>query len=136
LRNPQSTRPWQHVLEPISGYLTLAAKLRDEPGKHAGSWNFGPPSSEVRTVQEVANSMIKHLGRGRIEIVGSQQQHHEARLLQLNCDKAHQLLGWQPRWQVDETLAATAQWYKFVLEGGQAAAITRTQLQDYFKGSL
>jgi len=132
LRNPQATRPWQHVLEPLSGYLLLAAQLRNQPAAYAGSWNFGPSTSEVRTVREVASSIIQHLGCGHIEIAESQQQHHEARLLQLNCDKAHQLLGWRPRWHVDKTLAATAQWYKTILEGGDAESITRTQLQDYF----
>ena len=132
LRNPQSTRPWQHVLEPLSGYLLLAAQLRQHPKEYAGSWNFGPSTSEVRTVQEVASSIIKHLGRGCIEIIENQQHQHEARLLQLNCDKAHQILGWSPRWDVDKTLFATVQWYKTIMEGGDAETITRTQLQDYF----
>jgi len=132
LRNPKATRPWQHVLEPIAGYLLLGARLRDAPGKHAGSWNFGPETSEVRTVHEVAGTIIDHLGRGHIEIDNSQKHHHEAQLLQLNCDKSHQLLGWKPRWSADETLAATAQWYKTVLDGGDAETITRAQLQAYF----
>lgn len=132
LRNPQSTRPWQHVLEPISGYLLLAARLHEEPGKYAGSWNFGPTTDEVRTVHEVACAILKHLGRGRVELAGSQQNHHEARLLQLNCDKAHQLLGWYPRWHVDKTLAATAEWYKAILDGADAGCITRAQLREYF----
>ena len=132
LRNPTATRPWQHVLEPISGYLLLAAQLHNQPAEYAGSWNFGPSTSEVRTVQEVASSIIRHLARGRIENADSQQHHHEARLLQLNCDKAHQLLGWHPRWHVDKTLAATALWYKTILEGGDAETITRAQLLDYF----
>lgn len=130
LRNPQATRPWQHVLEPLSGYLLLAARLRTEPEKSAGSWNFGPSTSEVRTVMQVASSIIQHFGRGRIEVTESQR--HEARLLQLNCDKARQLLGWQPRWHMEKTLAATALWYKTVLTGGDAETITRSQLKDYF----
>lgn len=132
LRNPQATRPWQHVLEPLSGYLLLSAQLRNQPERYGGSWNFGPSTCEVRTVLEVANSITQHLGRGHVEIVGSQQHHHEARLLQLNCDKAHQLLGWHPRWHVDKTLAATALWYKTIMDGRDAEAITRAQLHDYF----
>lgn len=132
LRNPQATRPWQHVLEPISGYVRLAARLHDQPAEYAGSWNFGPSISEARTVQDVAGSIIRHLGRGSIARDDSRQHHHEAQLLQLNCDKAHQLLGWHPRWHVDKTLAATALWYKTILEGGDAEAITRAQLQEYF----
>lgn len=133
LRNPTATRPWQHVLEPLSGYLVLGAKLRSEPTKFAGGWNFGPPSSEVRTVHEVANKIIAHLGRGKVEITGSQNQVHEAQLLQLSCDKAHQYLNWHPRWNVDKTLEATALWYKkAIFEKGNVENITRAQLQDYF----
>lgn len=132
LRNPQATRPWQHVLEPISGYLLLAERLYWQPEEFIGSWNFGPATNEARTVQEVASSIIQHFGRGCIEIVDLNQPHHEARLLQLNCDKAHQLLGWKPRWCVDKALAATALWYKTIMEGGNAESITRAQLQDYF----
>jgi CDP-glucose 4,6-dehydratase len=132
LRNPMATRPWQHVLEPISGYLLLAAQLRNRSTEYAGSWNFGPSAAEVRTVYEVASALSQHLGRGRIETQDSQPPHHEARLLQLSCDKAHQFLGWYPRWNVDKALAATAQWYKTILEGGDAETITRAQLLDYF----
>ncbi len=132
LRNPQATRPWQHVLEPLSGYLLLAARLRSRPEEYAGSWNFGPSTSEVRTVHEVANAIIGHIGRGSVVVADSPQRQHEARLLQLNCDKARQLLDWRPRWQVDKTLGVTALWYKSVLEGGDAQAMTRAQLRDYF----
>lgn len=132
LRNPGATRPWQHVLEPIAGYLLLGMKLYEEPKKWTGSWNFGPSIHEVRTVQNVAEVIIGHLGKGRIEIVESQMQLHEARLLQLNCDKAHQLLGWYPRWDAAQTLEATAVWYKTVMNGGNAKHITLSQIQAFF----
>ena len=83
-------------------------------------------------MHEVATSIIQTLGSGSVEIMGSQDQHHEARLLQLNCDKAYQDLGWQPRWGVEKTLAATAEWYKTFMTGGSVEHITRTQLQDFF----
>jgi CDP-glucose 4,6-dehydratase len=132
LRNPSATRPWQHVLEPLSGYIMLASKLYEQPERYGGSWNFGPSTSEVRTVHEVAKSIIQTLGSGSIEITGSQDHHHEARLLQLNCDKAHQDLGWQPRWGVEKTFDATAEWYKAIMAGDNVEDITRTQLQDFF----
>lgn len=132
LRNPNATRPWQHVLEPLSGYLLLGARLYANPKQFEGSWNFGPSTAEVRTVHDVARSIIAHLGKGRIELDTLQVHHHEANLLQLNCDKAHQLLNWQPRWDVDKTLAATAEWYKVILNGGNAEGITLRQLKDYF----
>jgi len=132
LRNPGATRPWQHVLEPLAGYLLLSARLYEDPKRWNGSWNFGPSTQEVRTVLDVAEIIIKRMGRGRIEIVKSPALLHEARLLQLNCDKAQQLLGWYPRWNSGQTLEATAVWYKTVLNGGNAEEITRTQLHEFF----
>lgn len=132
LRNPNATRPWQHVLEPLSGYLLLAARLREAPTTYSGAWNFGPSSNQVRTVLNVAQHMVAHFGRGSVEVEKTGTQQHEANLLQLNCDKAHQLLGWQPRWHVDQTLTATAEWYKTVMGGVDAATITRQQLRAYF----
>lgn len=132
LRNPNATRPWQHVLEPLSGYLLLATRLREAPSTYSGAWNFGPPSGQVRTVLNVAQHMVAHFGRGSVGIEKNNTQQHEANLLQLNCDKAHQLLGWQPRWHVDQTLTATAEWYKAVMDGADVATITRQQLREYF----
>ena len=80
--------------------------------------------------------MVQHLGKGKVIITGSAEQHHEAMLLQLNCDKAHQILGWHPRWHVEETLNATAEWYKSIIEGGDAEIITRKQLHQYFNELL
>lgn len=132
LRNPRATRPWQHVLEPLAGYLLLAARLYEEPKKWGGSWNFGPSTEQVRTVKNVAEIIVGHIGKGRVEVVESMMKVHEARLLQLNCDKANQLLGWYPRWDVEKTLEATALWYKTVMYGGDAEAITRAQIKEFF----
>lgn len=132
LRNPNATRPWQHVLEPLAGYLLLAARLREQPVTYSGAWNFGPPSSEVCTVLEVAERIVSRFGRGSIVIEAGEARAHEANLLQLNCDKASQLLGWRPRWNVEQTLAATADWYKAVMDGAETAAVTQQQLRDYF----
>lgn len=132
LRNPHATRPWQHVLEPLSGYVLLAACLHEDPKTYGGAWNFGPPSTEVRTVQEVASIIIEHFGRGRVEVAKSTAREHEAQVLQLNCDKARQYLGWRPRWSVDESLAATAQWYKAVMDGVAAEKVTGSQIREYF----
>jgi len=136
LRNPLSTRPWQHVLEPISGYLLLAAALRANPAAYAGSWNFGPPMMGTHTVESVANAIISHFGRGRVEVAAGSIQPPEANLLQLNCDKAHQLLGWRANWGFDETVAATAHWYREIGKGADPTETTRAQFKDYFKDSL
>ena len=132
LRNPEATRPWQHVLEPLCGYLVLASKLYDQPKQFDGSWNFGPSTSKVRTVHDVAKCIIQTLGRGSIEIGESRNEQHEANLLQLNCDKARQKLGWQPRWGVEKTFSATAEWYKAYMAGGNMEDISRAQLQEFF----
>lgn len=132
LRNPESTRPWQHVLEPLSGYLLLGASLYTAPQRFVGSWNFGPATDEVRNVRQVAEAVVRTLGRGEIRVDRPRQAHHEANLLQLNCDKARQLLRWSPRWGVDKALSATAEWYRVFLDDGDIPAMTRRQLHDYF----
>lgn len=132
LRNPKATRPWQHVLEPLSGYLLLAYNLYKEPKKYSGSWNFGPSGSEVKTVEEISKIMIQHFGEGTIELENAGDT-HEAQLLHLNCDKAHQVLNWHPRWNSDETLETTAEWYKWIHDERDAEVITRKQIQNYFK---
>lgn len=132
LRNPEATRPWQHVLEPISGYLSLALNLYKNPKYWGGAWNFGPASDKVRTVRDVAETIIRHFGKGSIELLDNQTKHHEARLLQLNCEKAQNLLGWYPRWCADKSLEATAVWYKSVHEGGSPEDITWSQIQSFF----
>jgi CDP-glucose 4,6-dehydratase len=135
IRNPNATRPWQHVLEPLSGYILLAAKIYEQPNKYSGSWNFGPSSSDVRTVAEVANEMVTYLESGSVEVTNS-NKNHEANLLQLNCDKAHQLLSWQPRWSFKETMFFTADWYKKYIDGYETIEITKNQIKTYFKELL
>jgi CDP-glucose 4,6-dehydratase len=132
LRNPGATRPWQHVLEPLSGYLQLGANLFEEPARWGGAWNFGPASHEVRTVKDVAEHMVERIGKGEIRVEQQPGQLHEARLLQLNCDKANQLLGWKPRWDAEKALNATADWYARTMVGEDVVGVTQGQLRDYF----
>jgi len=133
LRNPTATRPWQHVLEPINGYLILGVKLYENPEMYSGSWNFGPSTSEVKTVEEVANDIISYIGKGSVQIENLKGVQHEAKLLQLNCDKAKQILGWSPRWGAEKTISSTAQWYKVFLEGGDVESLTKKQIYDFFQ---
>jgi CDP-glucose 4,6-dehydratase len=132
LRNPKATRPWQHVLEPIAGYLLLAAKLYNHPSTYNGAWNLGPSVKDVRTVYDVAQVITSLLGRGTIEVAQTDCNVHEAHFLQLNCDKAHQSLGWSPRWNADKTLEATALWYKAFLDGANPRSVTISQIRDFF----
>ena len=132
IRNPHSTRPWQHVLEPIGGYLKLASKLYSKPKEFNGSWNFGPSPREVKNVFEVATFLFDRIGSGSIEVENSAKHPHEAGLLQLNCEKANQLLGWYPRWDVKTTLENTADWYKSFLKNDDIKEITKSQTYKYF----
>lgn len=132
LRSPNATRPWQHVLEPLSGYLLVASKLYAEPKKFTGSWNFGPSASHVLTVYDVAKYMTDVFSKGSIEVTGSNPYQHEANLLQLNCDKAHQLLNWKPTWSPMKTLQMTADWYKLTSEGSNPYNITDMQIKEFF----
>ena len=132
LRNPTATRPWQHVLEPIAGYLLLASQLFNHSSTYNGAWNFGPSMREVRTVYDVAHVITSHLGKGTIEVDSTNRSVHEAHLLQLNCDQAHQRLGWYPRWNADKTLEATALWYKAFLDNADPRTLTISQIHDFF----
>lgn len=138
LRNPQSTRPWQHVLEPLSGYLQLAVSLYAAPKKWGGAWNFGPKPDEVRTVMEVAESVINHFGSGSIVLAQSATNAvYEANLLQLNCDKANQLLFWCPRWGVEKAIEMTSSWYKkTIVYGLSPEVVTLEQIREYFGENL
>ena len=132
LRNPTATRPWQHVLEPLSGYLKLAMHLFESPSLFTGSWNFGPSSVQPRTVLEVAKCIFDTIGQGEIVVSDEIEHQHEAQLLQLNCDKANQILMWHPRWDVNSTLQQTADWYQAVLSGGNVKDVTMSQIKQYF----
>lgn len=132
LRNAMATRPWQHVLEPLSGYLLVSSHLYDSANFAKGAWNFGPSTTDVLKVSEVAQRILDFLGRGSVEIGLSDNKQHEANLLQLNCDKAHQILEWRPRWDVNQTLIKTAEWYKAWIDGEEMEAVTRGQIYEYF----
>ncbi len=136
LRNPVSTRPWQHVLEPLHGYLTLASRLYEAPDEFAGSWNFGPRVESVRTVRDLAENIITNWGAGELQIQILENAPHEAGLLQLNCDKAHQLLGWQPCWNFQRSVAETVRWYKEIAAGAQAVEISTGQIRNYMEARV
>lgn len=133
LRNPNSTRPWQHVLEPLSGYLLTAVNLLDQPGNFSGAWNFGPDTKSIRTVGDLAQMIATEWGSGCIEIAPQINAPHEARLLHLNCDKAHQLMRWHPKWGVERAIAETVSWYRDVHEGGNVLDISCKQISAYME---
>ena len=137
IRSPRATRPWQHVLEPLSGYLKLGSRLLESGHAYNGSWNFGPHVGDVRTVLDVANAIAGQFENGSVIVDEPRDKPHEAHLLQLNSDKARQLLQWDTRWNFEQTLAATSGWYRDVLVHGRPAEeISRTQISAYYGGQI
>ncbi len=121
LRNPQSLRPWQHVLEPLSGYLRLGALLAGEGGERfAQAWNFGPLPTDVRSVGQLADAMLAHWGRPGWADTRDPSALHEAGILRLAIDKAVAQLGWRPVWDFAETVGRTSHWYRSVLNQNAA----------------
>jgi len=135
VRNKVSTRPWQHVLEPLSGYLTLGAALdaRQDFEAVASGFNFGPNSNAGRTVKEVVEELLKHTD-GKWVDKSDPQAVHEAGLLNLNIRKAEMLLGWRPTWNFAETIANVAEWYVGVANGQDPLKLTQGQISRFVKG--
>jgi CDP-glucose 4,6-dehydratase len=119
IRSPNAVRPWQHVLEPLSGYLQLGAALWQDPQKYSGAWNFGPENGSHLGVAEMAERLIKYWGDGSWNDLSDPNALHEANLLKLNCDKAHAGLNWHSVLTIDECLQMTADWYKGFYSGPQ-----------------
>jgi CDP-glucose 4,6-dehydratase len=117
IRSPHAVRPWQHVLEPLGGYLQLGAALWQDPQKYSGAWNFGPDDGSHLTVAEMADRLIKYWGVGSWNDLSDPKALHEANLLKLNCDKAHAGLNWHSVLTIDECLQMTAEWYKIFYAG-------------------
>ncbi|MBE0593897.1 MAG: CDP-glucose 4,6-dehydratase [Gemmatimonadales bacterium] len=135
VRNPASTRPWQHVLEPLSGYLLLAARMLagrpEEVAGFADAWNFGPAMADVWPVRRLADEVIRHWGAGSWNDVSNPHEPHEARLLALNCDKAHQALAWRPTWDATRAVAETITWHKARLAGEAMREVTLAQIRRF-----
>ena len=113
VRNPQAIRPWQHVLEPLGGYLTLAARLLEDDGaRFCGGWNFGPEPQEVATVQELVEGIVAAWGDGAWKEWPSPDEPLEAQVLRLANDAAVSQLGWRPRWSLNEAVDRTVRWFR------------------------
>ena len=133
IRNPRSIRPWQHVLEPLSGYLLTAANLLNNPKQFSGAWNFGPDSKSLHTVGDLGKMVVASWGSGQIEIAQQSNAPHEACLLHLHCDKAHQLLNWHPKWNAERAISETVNWYREIHAGGDGLEISSRQIQSYME---
>ncbi len=132
VRSKVSTRPWQHVLEPLSGYLTLGAALdrRERFAQVAGGFNFGPIPSANRTVKDVVEELLKHVKGGWID-KSDPNAVHEAGLLNLDIRKAAKVLGWRPTWNFEKTLAKVAEWYVGVMDGKKPIDLTQRQIAEF-----
>lgn len=129
IRNPKATRPWQHILEPLSGYLTLAWKLLEGEKEFASGWNFGPETKNNKPVSEVAKGSMKYWKDIKLTESNNPDDVHEANLLMLDCSKAIKFLKWKPIWDFSETLKKTIEWYKaFYLTN---TIITEDDLNSY-----
>ncbi|NLB67982.1 MAG: CDP-glucose 4,6-dehydratase [Bacteroidales bacterium] len=112
IRSPKAVRPWEHVLEPLSGYLLLAKKMWEKPKEYCEGWNFGPEMDAVLNVWDIATAMIESFGYGDLKDVSNPNALHEAAILMLDITKAKNRLGWRPRLDAKQTIALTADWYK------------------------
>jgi len=130
IRNPNATRPWQHVLEPLSGYLAIGQKLLEEKVEFGEAWNFGPSDEGSITVEEVVNHVKKHWDTIDYEINRDPHQLHEANLLKLDCSKAHIRLKWKDVWDSKITFEKTVKWYKAYYKNDKIF-LTKQDLESY-----
>lgn len=131
IRNPHAIRPWQHVLEPLSGYLTLAEHLYRDGPAFAEGWNFGPSESDARPVEWIVNHLTQLWGEGASWLRDPEIHLHEATYLKLDCSKARSRLQWQPRWNVGEALVQIVNWHKAYNCGADMRQFTLEQIETY-----
>lgn len=112
IRSPRSIRPWEHVLEPLSGYLLLGQKMMENPINYCEGWNFGPNLDAIVNVWEVAEKIVKNYGKGNLKDISDPNALHEAKLLLLDITKSRFELGWKPTLTIDESIELTVEWYK------------------------
>ncbi|MFL9484988.1 CDP-glucose 4,6-dehydratase [Chitinophagaceae bacterium LWZ2-11] len=134
VRNPSSVRPWQHVIEPVTGYLLLGEKLDQQPQRFGQAYNFGPYSDDTLTVEEMVNIAIEKWGEGKYEVVANSKQPHEAGLLKLDISKAEAEIGWAPKLKAKDAVSMTVDWYKsFFANRNIINVITEDQIMSFLK---
>lgn len=132
IRSPYAIRPWQHVLEPLNGYLTLAAKLYKEGPKYDGGWNFGPDDRDAKNVEWITKTICELWGDKVFYEVDTNPQPHEANYLKLDCSKAKAELGWEPRWDINKSLESIVKWNKAYLSKADMRELTVNQIVEYY----
>ncbi len=131
LRNPAAVRPWQHVLEPLAGYMLLAERLFEDGQRWAQAWNFGPHDTDARPVSWIARQLIQSLGSSSECRSDDSNQPHEAQALKLDCSKARQELGWSPVWTLGECLADIASWHTAFVRGDDVRATSVKSIEKF-----
>lgn len=131
IRSPSAIRPWQHVLEPLAGYLQLAKKLYEEGQVWAEAWNFGPDESDAKPVEWIVGRMCELWPGNKGYEIDSRPQPHEARYLKLDCSKARQVLGWRPRWDLDRALREIISWASAHKTGADMREVSLRQIRAY-----
>ncbi|OHX20824.1 CDP-glucose 4,6-dehydratase [Chromobacterium sphagni] len=132
IRNPEAIRPWQHVLEPLAGYLLLAEKLHQQGQDFASGWNFGPYERDARPVEWIAAQLTRQWGQGSgYQVQRDANSAHEAHYLRLDCAKARQGLGWQPRWSLRDTLQRICDWHRQHLADADMRSVCLQQIHAY-----
>ncbi|MDR3654045.1 MAG: CDP-glucose 4,6-dehydratase [Paludibacter sp.] len=132
IRSPYAIRPWQHVLEPLSGYLLLSKMLYISGPKFASSWNFGPDDKDARNVEWISKELCDKWGKGVSYNIDNNPQPHEANYLKLDCSKAKNELGWTPRWNIEKTIYSIIEWNKRFIAGDDIRSVCENQISDYF----
>jgi CDP-glucose 4,6-dehydratase len=134
IRNPDAIRPWQHVLEPVTGMISLAERLAEAPHKVNGGWNFGPEEENCKPVAWVADRLAAAFGDHAFWAATGDAGPYEAKLLTLSSAKAKSQLGWQNYWSAEDAVVRSAEWYQAYREGVDMAAFTEFQINSYVKG--
>jgi CDP-glucose 4,6-dehydratase len=135
VRNPNATRPWQHVLEPVHGYLLLAQKLFADPQAFSSGWNLGPSRADNKPVSWLADTCAQLWGGGARWETDSSEHPYEAMRLGVTCAKAELSLGWRPRWRLDEALPRTINWYRAAFAGHDMLSETQSEVRQFFSTS-
>jgi CDP-glucose 4,6-dehydratase len=131
IRSPEAIRPWQHALDPLSGYLLLAEKLYNEGPAFGEGWNFGPADHDCRPVKWIVERLVTLWGENARWEPDAQPHPHEAHYLKLDCSKSRDRLGWVPRWSLDESLRNLTQWHKAMIGGADMKGISLGQIAEY-----
>ena len=133
IRNPEAVRPWQHVIEPIIGYCRLAEKLASNPSRYAGGWNFGPPPADMAPVSRVVDLLASCWGQEQGYVRQPGNHPHEAAVLTLDSTKSMRELGWAPRLTLEQAVGWSAEYYRAVEAGVDAATVTLAQIERYLR---